>query len=229
MKKDVITVHVVSDVACPWCYIGKRRLATALERWKGKTVEVTWCPFQLDPNIPASGLDGHTYLLRKFGDLQRIHEMTERLKALGAIEGINFNFGDKWLAVNTLALHQLLHVARDAGYGTLLKERFFKAYFEENLPLNNLEVLQGIMGEFGWEPSTTQEILADKAIATAVQQEIAHYQQLGVSGVPFFIINNKYAISGAQPAKVFLEAFEKLSPIKGDDNTTSCDMGTGLC
>nr|WP_172675952.1 DsbA family oxidoreductase [Croceitalea dokdonensis] len=164
MKKDVITVHVVSDVACPWCYIGKRRLATALEQWKGKTVEVTWCPYQLDPNIPASGLDGHTYLLRKFGDLERIHEMTERLKALGAIEGINFNFGDKWLAVNTLALHQLLHVARDAGYGTLLKERFFKAYFEENLPLNNLEVLQGIMGEFGWEPSTTKKFLPIKLL-----------------------------------------------------------------
>jgi predicted DsbA family dithiol-disulfide isomerase len=116
MQKDVIKVDVVSDVACPWCYVGKRRLETALEQWKGAPVEVTWHPYQLDPNMPTEGLDRNTYLTNKFGDLERTKEMTDRLTEAGADEGITFNFGDRWLAVNTLPLHQLLHVAGKEGF-----------------------------------------------------------------------------------------------------------------
>lgn len=229
IEKEVIKVDVVSDVACPWCYVGKKRLETALKQWKGSPIEVTWHPYQLDPNMPAEGLDRHTYLTNKFGDLERIKPMTDRLVEAGEEEGITFNFGDKWLAVNTLPLHQLLHVAGEEGFKDRLKERFLKAYFDENLHLNKPEVLASIMAEFGWNTEKTAQIVADENIAYAVKQEIAHYQQLGVSGVPFFIINDKYGISGAQPASVFLEAFAQVSPIEIISEGDSCDPETGLC
>ncbi|WP_394747833.1 DsbA family oxidoreductase [Spongiimicrobium salis] len=229
MEKEVIKVDIVSDVACPWCYIGKRRMEKALKDWKGAPVEVTWHPFQLDPTIPTEGLDRNTYLTNKFGDLERTYEMTDRITAVGQEEGIRFNFGDQWLAVNTLPLHQLLHVAGEEGFKDALKERFLKAYFDENLHLNQSEVLAKIMEEFGWSAEKTAKVIADDEIAYAVKQEIAHYQQRGVSGVPFFIINDKYGISGAQPSSVFLEAFASVSPITAAQEAPQCDVDTGEC
>ena len=229
MPKESIKVDIVSDVACPWCYVGKRRLESALATWKGTPVEVTWHPYQLDPNMAAEGLDRDTYLTNKFGDLERTQEMTNRLTEAGAEEGITFNFGDKWLAVNTLPLHQLLHVAGEEGFKDQLKERFLKAYFDENLHLNQPEVLASIMKEYDWDADKTAKIVADEGIAYAVKQEIAHYQQLGVTGVPFFIINDKYAISGAQPASVFLNAFAQVSPLEIISDGDTCDSSSGNC
>lgn len=221
--QEPLHIAVVSDVACPWCYVGKRRLETALQHWKGAPVDVTWHPFQLDPTIPEAGLDRTTYLTQKFGDLERSQAMTDRLAKVGAEEGITFNFGDQWLAVNTLPLHQLLQVAGTEGFKPELKERLLQAYFEENLHLNRAEVLIEIMQAFGWAPEKTTEVLEDDSIAYAVKQEIAHYQQRGVHSVPFFIINDQYGVSGAQPPELFLEVFEKLSPI------THCEAATGEC
>lgn len=229
MQQQPIKVSVVSDVACPWCYIGKRRLESALQQWNGSPVEVTWHPYQLDPTIPETGLDRTTYLTNKFGDLERTKAMTDRLTEVGTEEGITFNFGDEWLAVNTLPLHQLLHVAGSEGFKANLKERFLKAYFDENLHLNQTDVLVDIMKEFGWEPEKTNKVLGDDRIAYAVTQEIAHYQQLGVNAVPFFIINGHYGISGAQPPSVFLEVFNKVSPVEIISEGDSCDPSTGVC
>lgn len=228
MQKETIKVSVVSDVACPWCYVGKRRLESALEQWKGAPVEVTWYPFQLDPNMPEAGYDRETYLTNKFGDRDLTDSMT-RIKEAGESEGITFNFGDKWLAVNTLPLHQLLHVAGEEGSKDELKERFLKAYFDENLHLNNVEVLVKVMQEFGWAAEKTKQIIADDSIAYAVKQEIAHCQQRGVTGVPFFIINDKFGISGAQPSSVLLEAFGQVSSVMFGDEGESCDPVTGEC
>ena len=229
MQKETIKIDVVSDVACPWCYVGKKRLEKAIEQWKGTPIEVEWHPYQLDPNIPEGGLDRDTYLTNKFGDLDGPLEMTERLKTVGNEEGISFNFGKQWMAVNTLPLHQLLHVAGEEGFKDSLKERFLKAYFDENLHLNNIEVLCSLLSEFGWTAEKTKDIIADDSIAYAVKQEIAHYQQRGVHSVPFFIINDKYGISGAQPTRTFLEAFEQIAPNSPLNEGESCDMETGVC
>jgi len=230
MQQKTIKVAIVSDVACPWCYVGKRRLETALKQWKGAPVEVTWHPFQLDPSIPPTGLDRNTYLTNKFGDVESAKVMTDRLTEAGEDEGITFNFGDKWLAVNTLPLHQLLHVAGEEGFKGILKERFLKAYFDENLHLNKIEVLVDIMAEYNWDAEKTKRVLANDSLANLVREEISHYQQRGVTGVPFFIINDTYGISGAQPASVFLEAFAQVSPIEviGGEGD-SCDPVTGVC
>ncbi|MFS4454571.1 DsbA family oxidoreductase [Maribacter sp. 2304DJ31-5] len=229
MQKETIKVAIVSDVACPWCYVGKRRLEAAIKKWKGTHVSVTWHPYQLDSNIPAEGLDRNTYLTNKFGNLERIHEMTERLIEAGTDEGITFNFGEKWLAVNTLPLHQLLHVAGEEGFKSTLKERFLKAYFDENLHLNDTTVLHTIMNEFGWDAEKTSGIIADENIAYTVKQEIAHYRQRGVTGVPFFIINDKYGISGAQSPDVFLDVFAQVSSVQTIREGDSCDPVSGEC
>src|SRR6056297_3218452 len=229
MHTEPITIAVVSDVACPWCYIGKRKLESALEQWKGTPVEITWHPFELDPTIPVSGLDGETYLRSKFGDLEKTKTMIEHITNVGSEVNIEFNFGENWVAVNTLSLHQLLHVAGEEGFKPQLKERFLCAYFTENLHLNVTEVLITIMAEFGWDAKKTKEIIADDNIAYAVKQEIGHYQNLGVSGVPFFIINNKYGISGAQPSSVFLEAFEQVAPLNNIKAGESCGLDGDKC
>lgn len=229
MQQEPITVAVVSDVACPWCYIGKRKLEDALSQWKGAPVEVTWHPFQLDPTIPDSGFDRDTYLSSKFGDLKNTKAMTDRITEVGSELNIDFNFGKNWLAVNTLPLHQLLHVAGEEGFKPQLKERFLYGYFTENLHLNSTKVLATIMAEFGWDEEKTSGIINNENIAYKVKQEIAHYQQLGVSGVPFFIINNKYGISGAQPSSIFLEAFEEVAPIKNFDAGESCGLDSDNC
>jgi len=229
MNKDTIKVDVISDVACPWCYVGKRRFETALEQWKGAPIEVTWHPFQLDPSMRQEGMNRDTYLTNKFGSIENVQEMTDRLTEVGKTVGINFDFGDNWLAVNTLQMHQLLNVAREEGIGTEMKERFLAAYFEETKHLNNAETLYTVVEQFGWDKDKVDTIINDQKIAEAVKQEISHYQQRGVTGVPFFVINDKFGISGAQPSEAFLEAFQSVSPIETNAEGDSCEPTSGKC
>ena len=228
-KGNVIKVDVVSDIACPWCYVGKRRLEEALKQWKGAKVEVSWHPYQLDPSMRSEGMNRDTYLTNKFGSIDRVEEMTNRLMEVGKTVGIDFDFGDDWLAVNTLPMHQLLNVARKEGAGNEMKERFLAAYFEECKHLNNSETLYAIAEDFGWNKVKVDAIINDQNIAEAVKSEISHYQQRGVSGVPFFVINDQYGISGAQPVEVFLEAFQSASPIELKAEGDSCDPMKGEC
>jgi predicted DsbA family dithiol-disulfide isomerase len=229
MKNEVITVDIVSDVACPWCYVGKRKFEAAIAQWNGTPVEVRWRPYQLDPTISKDGVDRDTYLINKFGSLEATKGMTDRLTAVGKEVGINFDFGRDWLAVNTLQMHQLLHIAGKEGFQNELKERFLKAYFEETVALNQPEVLHTILSEFGWNKEKVDQIIDDSEIAQIVKDEIAVSQSRGVSGVPFFIINDKYGISGAQPTEVFLEAFQSVSSVETVSEGESCDPVTGEC
>ncbi|MFT5512350.1 MAG: putative DsbA family dithiol-disulfide isomerase [Bacteroidia bacterium] len=214
MNKNTITVDVISDVACPWCYVGKRRLEAALEQWKGAPIEVNWHPFQLDPTMRSEGMNRDTYLTNKFGSIDQVQEMTDRLTEVGKTVGVNFDFGENWLAVNTLQLHQMLHVARAEGFGIEMKERLLAAYFEETQHLNKVETLYAIAEEFGWDSDRVDAIINDQKLTETVQAEIEHYQQRGVSGVPFFVINDEFGISGAQPVETFLQAFESVSQVK---------------
>ncbi len=229
MNREVIKVNVISDVACPWCYVGKRRFEEALRQWKGAPVEVTWNPYQLDPSMREEGMNRDTYLTNKFGSADGVQEMTDRLTEVGKTVGIDFDFGDNWLAVNTLQMHQLLNVAREEGFGAELKERLLSAYFQEAKHLNNVEELYKITKEFGWNPDKVDSIINNSKIAESVQNEISNYQQRGVSGVPFFVINDQYGISGAQPVEVFLEAFESLSQMESSEEGNSCTPNSGCC
>ncbi len=229
MGLEKITVDVVSDVACPWCYVGKRRLEQALKEWKGAEVEVHWHPYQLDPNMPKDGFTRDEYLVNKFGSIEKVRAMTDHLTTVGKEVGIDFDFSEKWTSVNTLHLHQLLHVAGHEGFKDQLKERFLKAYFVDLNPLNDNQVVYKILADFNWDTTKVDQIMADEAIAKKVKEQIAHSQSIGVTGVPFFIINNEFGISGAQPSSVFLEAFNKLAPIETIADGESCDQITGEC
>lgn len=228
MKKEVITVDIVSDVACPWCYVGKRKFEAALEKWDGTPIEVNWHPFQLDPSLPMEGIDRDSYLINKFGSLDQVQGMTDRLTEVGKEVSIDFNFGKNWTAFNTLHLHALLQVAGEEGFKAELKERFLNSYFVELDPLNQKETLYGILAYFGWSSEKVDSIMADEAIAEKVKAEISYYQSRGVSGVPFFIINDKFGISGAQPTEVFLEALQSVEPIVASDGD-SCSPESGCC
>jgi len=208
---ETIKIDIVSDVACPWCYVGKRRLESALAEWDGTPVVVEWHPFQLDPTIPAEGLSRKEYLINKFGSLERIQPMIDNLELAGKDLGIEFNFGEQSLSVNTLPLHQLLHVAGEEGFKDELKERFLKAYFEETLQLNDIDVIANIMKDFGWSKGKVEQIIADDTIVQKVKSQIAYYQQRGVTGVPFFVFNNTHGISGAQPKESFLKVLSSLN------------------
>ena len=229
MEKNTIKIDIVSDIACPWCYVGKKILEAAIKTGKGAPIEVNWHPFQLDPNLPLEGVNMQTYLNNKFGGEEKVNEIVGHLTQTGKEVDIAFHFDDKTRNFNTLQMHQLLNVASQEGFQNDLKARFLKAYFEENLALNEIAVLCKIMAEYDWTPEKVKSIITSDDIALNVKQEIAHYQQLGVSSVPFFIINNKYGISGAQPSQVFLDTFKTASPIEMVSEGPSCDPITGEC
>lgn len=227
MSQKKITVDIVSDVACPWCYVGKRRFEAALEKWEGTPIEVNWHPYQLDPTMGNEGINRDTYLINKFGSAENVSEMTDRLTSAGKGVGINFDFGEKWMAYNTLHLHQLMHVAGQEGFKAELKERFLKAYFEDLTPLNVSDVLYSILADFGWDSAKVDAIVNDETIAQRVKAEITHFQKMGVSGVPIFILNGKYGISGAQPSEAFLEALTQVDAMPAEGE--SCAPGSGCC
>lgn len=211
MNNKPLQIDIVSDVACPWCYVGKKHLEKALESFDSQPVEITWHPFQLDPTIPAEGLPREEYFLNKFGNSDRIEQMLERLINVGENAGIDFNFDKMPKAINTIALHKLLHIAREEGTQNELKDKLLKAYFTDGIDLSDKEQIVAFMQDFDWNREKTEEVLANEEISYHVSQEIKHFQSLGITGVPFFILNNKYAISGAQPTSVFLETLEKVA------------------
>ncbi len=220
--KDKITIDIVSDVVCPWCYVGKKRLETALnELGNPDDIEINWHPFQLDPTVPSEGMDRKKYYIKKFGDAGRIQQMSDHLTQVGKEAGIDFNLDTIPHAINTLPLHALLHVAGQEGFQPEAEELLFRAYFTDGKDLRDPAVLTELFSAYGWDSEKITRILADDTIAYEVRQEINHYQNLGVSGVPFFIVNNKYGISGAQPAEVFVQALstvrdEMLQTIEGE-------------
>ncbi|MFK7785570.1 MAG: DsbA family protein, partial [Crocinitomicaceae bacterium] len=216
-------------VACPWCYVGKRRFEAALEQWEGTPVEVNWHPYQLDPTMGSEGISRDAYLINKFGSVDGMQEVTNRLTSIGTGLGIDFDFGESWTAYNTLHLHQLLHVAGQEGFKAELKERFLKAYFVDLSPLNDSTVLHTILADFGWDSTKVDAIINDQSIAQQVQAEIAHFQKMGVSGVPFFILNGKYGISGAQESKTFLEALNQIDAMPAVSEGESCEPGSDCC
>lgn len=210
MNEQKITIDIVSDVACPWCYVGKKHLEKALAQLPNKQVEINWHPFELDPTIPTEGIDRETYFTNKFGSMDRFESMTHRLEQVGENAGINFRFDQMPAAIRTLPLHQLIFEANKEGFGADLKEAFLAAYFEKGIDLRKIENLVEILKPFGWEQGKIESIMEDQEIAYWVTQEIRHYQGLGVTGVPFFIFNNKYGVSGAQPPEAFIEMIENM-------------------
>ncbi|MGD1037863.1 MAG: DsbA family oxidoreductase [Roseiarcus sp.] len=201
-----LTIDVVSDVVCPWCYLGKRRLALALAEADGGPIAVRWRPYQLDPTIPADGMDRRAYLRNKFGDVSRLDEIHARLTALGAEVGVAYHFDAISRAPNTLDAHRLIRWALAADAQDRIVERLFQLYFEQGRDIGERALLVEVARECGMDGEVVAKLLADGHDGEAVQAEIAQAQSIGVTGVPFFIFASRLAVPGAQSADVLATA-----------------------
>jgi predicted DsbA family dithiol-disulfide isomerase len=206
MDKNKIKIDVVSDVVCPWCYIGKRRLENALSRLpENIEVDLNFLPFELNPDIPKTGTDHKTYLADKFGSRERYDQLTEHVVNVAAGEGLKFNYENQSVMPNTLDAHRLIQYAKNSGKQPAIKEALMKAYFEQGIDLSKQENLLNIAEQNGLDRNEVKSFLSsEQGILEIKQQEQANHQR-GISGVPFYIINNKYGVSGAQPSDTFVE------------------------
>lgn len=211
-----ITVDVVSDVVCPWCYLGQKRLDRAMAATPGVDVAVNWRPYQLDPTIPAGGVDRQQYMLAKFGDPARIAQIHQRLIDLGAAEGIDFAFEAIKVAPNTLDAHRVIRWAGAAGDGVQdrLVRRLFGLNFEEGANIGDAEVLADAAAEAGMDDAVVRTLLPSGADVDAVKAEIATASRMGISGVPCFLLEGRYAVMGAQDADVLADAIRRVAEAK---------------
>jgi predicted DsbA family dithiol-disulfide isomerase len=211
-------VEIWSDVVCPWCYIGKRRFEAALARFPHRDeVEVEWKAFELDPTSTSVGPDAphspDAHLVKiaaKFGsDVEQVRGMMATMTATAAAEGLDFHF-DQVRAANTILAHQVIHLGGERGIQDAVKERLMRAYFTEGAAVGDPETLIGLAVEAGLEEVEVRQVLADQTYLDAVQRDIAEARALGISGVPFFVIERKYGVSGAQPADALLQVLEQV-------------------
>lgn len=203
MSKIKIRIDVVSDVVCPWCYIGKRRLEKALSQLpENYEVDLNFLPFELNPDTPKSGVDHKEYLAKKFGGTDRYNQLTEHVTTVAAGEGLKFDYSKQSVMPNTLDSHRLIQYAKKFGKQAEVKEALMKAYFIDGVDLSKIENLVAIAKKNGIDAEFF--LNSDEGALQVKQLEQTSYQR-GISGVPFYIINNKYGVSGAQPSETFLE------------------------
>lgn len=205
----MITVDVWSDVACPWCYLGKRRLEAAIGT-SGEDVTVVWHSFQLDPTIPHGQHTPHAEALAKKynAPVEQIAQANQRLIDLGAAEGLEYNF-DRYMSANTRDAHRVLHFAQERGLGNEMKDRLMRAQFTEGAIVDDLDALAGLAADVGLDADEVRAMLATDQYDDAVQEDIAEAAALGATGVPFFVFDRKFAVSGAQPVETFAEAIRR--------------------
>ena len=214
MSANTLTIDIVSDIVCPWCYIGKRKLelALALPMAAGlPTAELRWHPFQLNPDLPAEGVARQQYLQDKFGGPQRAAQIYDRVRAAGRAVGLALDLDGITRQPNTLAAHALLAFARQGGAASAgaIKERLLKAYFVENRFIGSADVLAEIAGEAGLDADAARAFMRDPAQLDAVARADAQARSAGISGVPYFIFNQKVALSGAQEPTELLAAMQQ--------------------
>jgi len=204
-------IEIVSDVICPWCFIGKRRLEQALAQRPGMEFELGWRPFQLNPDMPREGADRKSYLEAKFGGPARAKEIYARVSAEGAKEGIAFDFDGIKRTPNTLAAHSVLRWALGTGVQNELKERLFRLYFLDGKDIGDHYVLADAAAAEGMDGELVRKLLDEGRDADLIQQEDMTARQMGITGVPFFIFERKYGVSGAQPSEVLLQVIDKIA------------------
>ncbi|MFC5272270.1 DsbA family oxidoreductase [Adhaeribacter terreus] len=233
-------VEIWSDVVCPFCYIGKRKFEAALEDFPHKDeVEIEWRSFQLDPDCkPTPGTSVHEYLAKRKGvSVEEGKRMNDYMAGMAKEVGLNYDFNNAKIA-NTLDAHRVLHFAKEYGKQNELKEKLFAAYYTEGKSIGDAESLAQIAETVGLDGEKVKAMLQTDQYNDAVLQDNYEAQQVGARGVPFFVFNNRYAISGAQPTELFLQTLErtwdetekpKPTPIQGDPNANACDIDGSNC
>ena len=210
-----LAIDVVSDVVCPWCFIGKRRLEKAVAA-EGVPVAIRWRPYQLDPTIPPEGKSRREYMAAKFGSAERIKEIRARIEAAGASEGIPFAFDRIAVSPNTLDAHRLVRWAGEAGVGDAVVEALFRAYFLEGRNIGDHSVLAETAASAGLDRTAISARLASGEDRSMIRSEVDAAQRMGVTGVPTFILAGRYAVVGAQPAEDLAQAFRRASTLHSE-------------
>ncbi len=206
----MVKIEIWSDINCPFCYIGKRHLEAALEKFPKQQFDIEWKSFELDPSAdPPKGVSQAELLAKKYGrDLAWAKEMNNNMTDMARMAGLTFRM-DQVVPANSFNAHRLIHLAKSHGKQDLMKEKLLKARFTDGLDIGNQEVLIKVGKEAGLDSTEIQKLFSGEEFSKAVRQDEKVAGELGISGVPFFVINKKIALSGAQPVNVFTEVIEK--------------------
>jgi predicted DsbA family dithiol-disulfide isomerase len=205
-----IEIDVVSDVICPWCFLGKRRLDKAIALLDDIKVEVNWRPFFLDPTIPKEGKSRRTYMENKFG-AERLKTIHDPILAAGKEDGVPYAFDRIARTPNTMDAHRLIRWSHNEGKQNDLAERLFMAYFNGGLDIGDRKVLLKIAGDAGMDEADVSEKLENGTDVDAVNAEVEHASRMGVRGVPCFIFAQKQGLMGAQPAEQLATVIRQLA------------------
>ena len=210
--KQTIHVDIVSDIVCPWCWLGVRYFQKAAKQSK-HDVKLTWRPYMLDPEVPEGGLPYNAYMKQKFGDgpSDRFKAMREALETQGPTVGIDFKFGEIPMRPNTLNAHRLIKWAQGQELGDAASEALFRAFFTDLKDVGDPSILKEIAQEIGMDAELVEELLAKDDDKNTVREEIMFFRNLGVNGVPCFIYNGQFAVQGAQPVDKHLRAIENAA------------------
>lgn len=228
--KPTIKIDIVSDIVCPWCYIGKRRLEKAMENLSGEfDFEIEYHPFELNADLPANGVDHKEYLSEKFGSEDRYHQLTNHVTQVAAQEGLDFRYDKQHVSPNTRVIHSIIQLAKLEGKHKEAVEAFFKAYFTDGVDLSKKENLVTIAKSLGLSDAADEEIFSDENALRQVALAEKEMGKLGISGVPFYIINNRYGVSGAQPSETFTSAFREIALDAVTRDGDSCDVDGKNC
>jgi len=234
-------IEIWSDVVCPFCYIGKRKLEKAIEKFPFKDkITIEWKSFQLNPDQKTNpSISTLEYLAESKGwSMEQTREITSNVVNMAAVQGLEFDF-EKAVVANTRNAHRLIHLAKESRKGDAMKERLLKAYFSEGKNVDDFSTLISLGKEIGLEEEKIKMMLESDQFAAAVVQDIYESRQLGVKGVPFFVLDRKFGISGAQPDEVFEQTLEKAwvefakkNPVldmAGNAEGESCDVDGKNC
>jgi protein disulfide-isomerase len=204
-------VDIWSDVMCPFCYIGKRRFEQALAQFPHKEdIEVEWHSFQLDPTIESGhGKDLNTYLAERKGQSREwATKMNTQVSTMAAADGLQYNL-ERAIVANSYDAHRLSHFAKKRNLGDAMEEALFKAYFTDGKDIGDYNTLIAIAKEIGLDEAEAKQVLEGDAYSQEVDEDLYVAQKIGINGVPFFVLDNKYGVSGAQPADVFAQALQQ--------------------
>jgi len=210
-----LRIDIVSDVMCPWCVIGYRQLATALEA-DGIDHEIHWHPFELNPNMPAEGQDMREHLVEKYGITPAQSDANRaNMTARGEELGFEFSFAEGFRMHNTFNTHQLLHWANEQDRKNDLKQALFTAHFTHGRDLSDVAVLADIVAEIGLDRDEATAVMADQRFAAQVRQEQQFWVQQGISGVPAMVFDRQHLVTGAQGVENYKSVLRKLQEIRG--------------
>lgn len=209
MIERTLKIEVYSDVVCPWCYVGKRRLERALDQLNGNMqAHVTWKPFQLNPTMPEGGMDRTSYLEAKFGSLESFRQMEEHVLAAGASERIPFAFEKIAKTPNTFLAHRLIWYGARQDRQDAVVDSLFRGYFEEGADIGDVPTLAQLAERAGLDAE--RFLRSDEGVPEVKAEEAAGHR-LGIRGVPYFIVDGTYAISGAQPVETFVSSLKRIA------------------